>query len=238
MKNFWENTRGKKRFYKIPLFWIACAAATALIFAGGNFLGKKGKKPEDKIISEVPEFSKTVSPLVSVSPTATATAKPIDNAVQERVNFNGWSEFEEASLNLKLYYPPNWFAGKADGERMIFVHTADDKYYLYFGLREKGKKDEIQIKSGLPSGDYVKEGKITIAGTSVDRYKIVQDGKAKAYLYPKDIAQSKDGRWEFAAVFVSDNSKVDLTKADFELLDERAIGEKILKSIEVGSDVL
>lgn len=241
LKNFWKGSEHKKPLYRIPLFWLVSLIVVAGIFYGGYYFGNQGKKTEPtktvRVIEDqigLAEASKTKTPAPSTSSTASAIPNVAVKASASVTSneFTGWSGFEDRAIGVRLYYPANWMAEKVDGKNIIAVHTGDDKYYLYFGLRKKGEKVEIQAKNNLPSGDDKEEGRITIVGTSIDKYKIVKDDMVKAYLYPKNITQTADGKWEFAASFVPSTLKSD-PNTDFEVLDERIIGEKILKSVEI-----
>lgn len=243
MEKFWKHspTIRKKPFYKIPLFYIGCFSVVLVIFFSGYSLGKKNepvdasKRDTDRPIeikSQMSSSPLTTGSLVkdAASPKANLSATPI---TQGSGKYYGWSAFEDKEIGVSLYYPPNWFAGRVDGKRILYFHDAENKYYLYFGLRDKGEDDDISLADDLPNGEMAEEGKIEIAGTTVTKYKIVDKNKAKMYLYPKGIISSKNGQKEFMAVFTINDSKLDISEVDLNITDERVIGEKILGSIEI-----
>jgi len=206
----------RKPFYRSKCLYLICLALLILT-AGGFILFSKDRsvKPTSKLNTSA-----------EVKNTKSLTA-------QETGEFSGWVRYTNDRLGISLYYPPTWSAEDIDGKQMIDVHTMDNRYFLYFGLRSTGSSQSIQVEKGIPTGRMEKEGQIIVLGETIEKDKIVQKNLAKAYLYGKDTSTISDGKYQFAASFLADPEKVDMADTDLTLLDQRAIGEKILSSIRL-----
>lgn len=223
-----EKTKQNWRIYKLKhkytnskpfrgslVFCLVCLLIISLI-ATGIFLFTRNRQTKN------------------TDPTYSASDKDSKaTAVQETGEFAGWVPYTGDELSISFHYPPTWSVENVDGKQMINIHTMDNRYFLYFGLRPTGASEPIQVEKGLPSGETMKEGQIVMLGTTVEKEKIVQKNLAKAYLYGKNINVTSDGKYQFAASFLADPRKVDLSELDLTLLDQRAIGEKILNSIKL-----
>lgn len=205
----------KGRFYKVSLFWIVIFLLIfiAIGFLVGDRIGfdrvLRLKKAQEQGLSEDAKLKK-LYPALTQGETPTV--------------FTGWQSYTWKTFGVNLSYPHSWTI--EDKTDHLILTTPDGNYKLLVEMSADNKS--INLKPELPEVGQMKDaGKISVLGTEIEKSRLVNGDKSIAYAYPLQAVAIKGN--SFQAVFISTkNANV----ADLELLDYRAIAEKVLNSFE------
>ncbi len=174
--------------------------------------------------------------------TVTGEIGDIENSLEQTApieNYAGWKTYTNGEIGYTLKYPVDWAVQETDefsplyGEtvKYIAIYAPENKYFLHWGLKEKGAGYYISDRTGMGAGEERKSGKIKILGTEFDITNYIFQGKAKEIFYPTaGRSLTGDGKYEFTAA-LSGGSGSNWDNIDLSSAPEKALAEKILKSV-------
>ncbi len=205
--------------------WFLIGLGIAILLAGGFMVGVY--------------YSKKATPTTTTT-TTTAIAKRTTTTTTTAVSeYAGWKTYTNNDIGYQLKYPADWTVLETDQYsevvgttvKYITIKTADEKYFLYFGLKKEGGAYEISDRTGMGAGEMIDEsGSITILDIKVTPEDLVWQAKAKEVFYNQPSGSSTN--YQFQASF-SYSQGADFDNLDMSTLSEKKTVEKILKSVKI-----
>jgi len=214
-----------------------------LSFIAGTVYGWKKYSQKKKEMQSLERQIKTLKQGLSQKETGASGASTISESPVSTDDYAGWKTYTNSEIGYTLKYPADWtiketseFSPVRDATvKYITVNTPGKKYFLHWGLKEKGDSFYISDRTGMGAGEEKKTGKITILGTEVDINNFVFKGKAKEIFYPTAGSfPTSNGKYEFTAT-LSYGSGSNWDTVDLSSVPEKALAEKILKSVTLSA---
>lgn len=147
-----------------------------------------------------------------------------------------WRTYRNEELKYEMKYPKDWTVKENNylhswGKyiKNIQFFNPDEKYYLLFGIKQKNSDFELDGRTGIGAGDFIKSGRtIKINGIEVEIDNLVYEGKIKEVWYKYFYMDDFVGKATFMF-----GSNADLNyDLDMRGADEIEIAEKILESFK------
>lgn len=240
-----EEKTGNENKKAVIIAVVAALVALAVI-GGLVFLAKKysDRKKELQALKKQMEnlqkgFAASGGAVAVTGENRESGTPPAQTAPAE--NYAGWKTYTSSEIGYALKYPADWEITEISEHspvleatvKYITIYTPGNKYFLHWGLKEKGAGFFLNDRTGMGAGEEKKSGKITILGTEVDVTNFVFRGKAKEIFYPTAGSfPTSDGKHEFIAT-LGYGSGSDWDAADLSTAPEKALAEKILKSVSL-----
>lgn len=143
-----------------------------------------------------------------------ATSKPAEVSPTQAADpsaYEGWTAYTDSAYGFTLMLPPDWLADETAagdpllGGHLLTLHPADasESESIRMTFRRVGE-DVLLWPTGVGQGDFVPQGRLEVAGQSVERfYLICPSGEVTSIWYQQGEGEPNielDGM-EFAFIF-------------------------------------
>lgn len=209
-----EDIEPPKKSYKKAIIISAVVAAVLILAALGYFSWKKYSEKQknlqalqEQIENLKKEAENLTSQVSEQSGNITEEAASEDVAADE---YSSWNTYNNYEVGYSLKYPADWTVKETSefseligaDVKYITITTADKKYFLYWGLKEKNDDFSISDRTGVGAGDLIQEGSVLVLGTDTAVKKLVYKSKVKEYFFPgTGSTKTVDGKYSFGVSF-------------------------------------
>lgn len=241
-----EKDRTKTIAVTAVVTLVAVAIIGGLIFAGKKY---SDRKKELKVLKEQMENLQKgpeTAGETTVTEEAGEAGTPSTETGTDTGEYSGWKTYTNGEIGYTLKYPADWTVKETNEYspvreatvKYITIYTPGNKFFLHWGLKEKNAGFHISDRTGMGAGEIVNAGKITILKTEAVVNNFIFEGKAKEIFYPSAGANpTSDGKYEFTAT-LSYGSGSNWDAADLSSAPEKALAEKILKSVALAGKTI
>lgn len=239
-----EEIKPPKKSHKKAVIISASVVAVLILGALGYFgwkyyAGKQSQLGELK--QQLENLKKESENLSDQAATQENQAGEEGQGEETADEYVGWNTYNNYEVGYQLKYPADWTVKETSAwneligkdVKYITITTADKKYFLYWGLKEKNDDFGISDRTGVGAGDLIQEGSVTILGTDTAVKKIVYQSKVKEYFFPgTGSAKTTDGKYSFGAAF-SPGSGGDYNALNMQGVPELEKAKLILASVKI-----
>jgi len=168
---------------------------------------------------------------------------PVQNEAEEinesKDEYTGWKTYTNDEIGYKLQYPNDWTIKEIDEYndtilsqvKYIVISPPDKNFFLHWGIKGKNDSFAVTDRTGIGSGDFKKDGKISILEKETDITRFIFKNKTKEIFYPSiSLTATKDDKHYWTAS-IGPGASSEYDEVDIDNSKIKIVIEKILKSI-------